>query len=196
MFGILSSYDRRSQSINERSRYSNTIASPEDQSLAQKVSKIALMNLKEHDLDICACEECIYSRQLNRKVRIGLDMSKNSSYRAHFDSKYKLPSGNDFKIDYDAIQKQKGNKSVVVENSSYGSNYRKDSPYEKPEKQHPEDELRFVGPLKSLSAYGEQYPAFKNNASPYVCIVVRLDQAFGGFSAKHSQNEPQIHISD
>ena len=177
MFGILSSYDRRSQSINKRSNYSSTIASPEKQTLAQKVSKIALLNLKEHDLDICACEECIYSRQLNRKVRIGLDMSKNSSYRAHFDSKYKLPSGSDFKIDYDAIQKQKGSKSVVVDNSSYGSNYRKDSPYEKPEKQRPEDELKFVGPLKSLSAYGEQYPAFKNNASPYVRLAATLDKA-------------------
>jgi hypothetical protein len=126
------------------------------------------MNLKEHDLDICACEACIYSRQLNRKHRIGLELSKNSSYRAYFDPKGSLANVKDFKIDYDAIQKSKINKTAVVGHSSYGSNYAKDAPYEKPEKQHPEDELRFVGPTKGLSAYGEQYPAFRNNASPYV----------------------------
>jgi hypothetical protein len=131
------------------------------------VSKIALMNLREHDLDICACEECIYKRQLNRKHKITLELSKSSSYRAHFDPKAKAPDPAQFKIDYDGMQKR-GNKSAVIDNSSYENNYRKDGSYEKPEKKRPEDELRFVGPVKSLSAYGEQYHAFKNNASPYV----------------------------
>jgi hypothetical protein len=62
------------------------------------------------------------------------------------------------------------NKSAVVDYSSYGSNYR-GNPYEKPEKKHPEDELRFIGPVKKVSSYGEQYPAFKNNASPYVHLI-------------------------
>lgn len=52
-----------------------------ESTMKQKVNRIALLNLKEHDLDICACEECIYSRQLNRKRIIGLELSKNSTYR-------------------------------------------------------------------------------------------------------------------
>jgi len=58
IFGALSSsYEKRSQSLSEStsSRY-ETLTSPEEHSLAQKVSKIALLNLREHDLDICACE--------------------------------------------------------------------------------------------------------------------------------------------
>lgn len=164
---MLSSYDRRGQSVGDRAGRYETLPSPEEHSLAQKVSKIALLNLREHDLDICACEECIYSRQLNRKHRIALDLSKNSSYRAHFDPKAKLIDSKQFKIDYDGLQKR-NNKSMVVENSSYGANYKKDDAYQKPEKKHPEDELKFVGPVKGLSAYNEQYHAFKNNASPYV----------------------------
>lgn len=64
-----------------------TISSPEDISLQQKVNRIALMNLKDHDLDICACEDCIYSRQLNRKRKINLDLTKQSSYRQQYDRK-------------------------------------------------------------------------------------------------------------
>jgi hypothetical protein len=103
------------------------------------VSKIALMNLREHDLDICACEECIYSRQLNRKHRIALELSKNSSYRSQFD---KNPDSRDpnpaLAIHYESLQKG-SSKSAVVDQSSYDNNYAKDAPYDKPEKKHPED---------------------------------------------------------
>lgn len=135
MFGLLSSsYDKRSQSLSEKTstRY-ETLPSPQDHSLAQKVSKIALLNLRQHDLDICACEECIYSRQLNRKHRIGLDLSKHSSYRAQFEPKspHANPNPSNLKVDYEALQKR-NNKSAVIDNSSYGANYSKDAPYEKP----------------------------------------------------------------
>lgn len=172
MFGLLSSPDRRSLSLAARSsRYSAlpAVPSPEEQSLAQKVSRIALLNLQPHDLEICACEECIYGRQLNRKHRIALDLSKHSSYRAHFDPSRALPDPNPsvLRIDHDALEKPRS-KSPVVDRSSYGGSYSKEEPYEKPERKRPEDELRFEGPVKGLSAYGEQYPAFRNNASPYV----------------------------
>jgi hypothetical protein len=63
------------------SRYSSISRDLSSDILKPKVNHIARLNLKSQDIDICACEECIYSRQLNRKSKIGLDMSKHTSYR-------------------------------------------------------------------------------------------------------------------
>ncbi len=138
--------------------------------MAKKVSKIALMNLREHEINICACEQCIYKRQLNRKVKIGLDLSKLSSYRYHFDPKVSLTGQKDLQINYENMQRERTGRQSVINNSSYENNYRKDAPYDKPQRPHPQDGLKFIGPTKGLSSYGEQYPAFKNNASPYVRV--------------------------
>ena len=67
------------------------------------------------------------------------------------------------------MQREHNNKSHVVSNSNYLDNYR-NRLVGKPEKAKPIDELRFVGPVKSMSSYGEQYPAFMNNSSPYVYV--------------------------
>lgn len=69
------------------SKYSTLQPHPPDPSsdaLRHKVNTIARLNLKEEDKDICACEECIYRRQLNRRSPIGLDLSKRTSYRKSY----------------------------------------------------------------------------------------------------------------
>lgn len=60
---------------------------PLPEELKRKVNHIARLNLKEQDLDICACEECIYARQLHRKHPIKLDLSKHSSYRQSYQNR-------------------------------------------------------------------------------------------------------------
>jgi hypothetical protein len=58
-----------------------------------------------------------------------------------------------------------------VGESNYNTVFHKDAPYDKPIKNKPDDELKFVGPSKVLSAYEEQYPSFRNNANPYVIML-------------------------
>jgi hypothetical protein len=70
------------------SRYSSLTPSPHP-SLQRKVNHIALLNLKPQDLDICACPSCIYSRQLNRKSTLRLDLSKSSSYRQDYHCRHR-----------------------------------------------------------------------------------------------------------
>jgi hypothetical protein len=67
-------------------------------------------------------------------------------------------------------------KVAVVKNSAYLNNYT-DRYSAKPEKHHPNDELKFNGPVKGFSSYKEYFPAFRNNANPYVLLLtLRLNQ--------------------
>lgn len=45
------------------------------------------------------------------------------------------------------------NKSIVVDNSNYEKDYHKEKIYDKPKRAKPLDELKFVGPVPSLSSY-------------------------------------------
>ena len=129
-----------------------------------------MMNLKEHDINICACEDCIYRKQLNRRQNVSLDLSKSSSYRKNYVGKRQYPNEKDLTIRYDQIGNKGANMSAVVGDSSYGKAFSKDQPYEKPKKERPIDELKFKGPTTNFSGYGEDYPSFTNNASPYVLM--------------------------
>ena len=98
---------RLSGGVGHNSRY---------ETLQGKVNHIARLNLKDQDIDICACEECIYRRQLNRKSKVHLDMSKDSSYRRA----YKQKSGTQtianakVSVDHSVINRDRRSTSSVV----------------------------------------------------------------------------------
>ena len=145
-----------------------TFESPEDRVLRQRVGQIAMMNLKEHDINICACEDCIYRKQLNRRQNISLDLTKHSSYRKNYGGRKQYAKEGELTISYEKMGNKGANMSAVVGDSSYGKAYAKEEQYHKPKKERPTDELRFKGPTKHFSGYGEDYPSFTNNANPYV----------------------------
>ena len=101
---------------------------------------------------------------------MSLDLSKGSSYRKNYVGKRQYQHEKDHTIRYDQISNKGANMSAVVESSSYGKAFAKDQPYEKPRKERPIDELKFKGPTTNFSGYGEDYPSFTKNASPYVLL--------------------------
>lgn len=139
MFGSIP-YTTRSRS--QRSSLTQSlILSPQDQAIKRKVNHIARLNLKDQDVDICACEECIYSRQLNRKRLIHLELSKDSSYRHQYKHNRSNSDINPayLSIDYERMQRSSIHKDSVIKNSAYLSNFNDRYDTIKPEKHHPND---------------------------------------------------------
>ena len=56
-------------------------------------------------------------------------------------------------MNYDQIGRQRVNQSLMVANSNYDKDYFKEKVYDKPNKMKPEDELKFIGPVSSISSY-------------------------------------------
>lgn len=142
---------------------------PSEDALRHKVNNIARLNLKEEDKDICACQECIYRRQLSRRSPIGLDLSKNTSYKKSYQHRsLNIHHSNDrYLINPEKLSQEKRNNPSVVDSSIYLTNFRHRS-QDKVIKNRPIDLLHFKGPVQGISSYNQSYFAFKNNANPYV----------------------------